>query len=187
MKICPEKYSCGELHNLSKHLSNYSLNKLNFKEHPEESIMTEDEFANILGQLGIPLSPIKERIQEIVSSMVRVGSETMEQINGCFELLGFDILLDAGLNPWVLEINMSPACSERAEWMTEMLDQMTKKMFQLVLPSSIYSAEVNELVTDRYAATQLRYNWEPIIEEERFECRGQLLPELMASRLNLTR
>ena len=62
VKICPERYSCDELHNLSKHLSNYSLNKGNFKD-PEESIMSENEFAGLLASFGIPMNPIKERIK----------------------------------------------------------------------------------------------------------------------------
>lgn len=31
-------------------------------------------------------------------------------------------MLDSQLNPWVIEINLSPACSERAEFLTKMLD-----------------------------------------------------------------
>jgi hypothetical protein len=30
--------------------------------------------------------------------------------------------LDESLNPWVIEINLSPACAERADWLSKMLD-----------------------------------------------------------------
>jgi hypothetical protein len=35
------------------------------------------------------------------------------QMNNCFEVYGFDLLIDLDMKPWVIEINLSPACSER--------------------------------------------------------------------------
>lgn len=42
-----------------------------------------------------------------------------------FEIYGFDLVLDEDLRPWVIEVNLSPACAERTDWLIKMVDDMS--------------------------------------------------------------
>lgn len=48
----------------------------------------------------------------------------MDQRSNTFEVYGLDLILDQQLRPWVIEVNLSPACNERTEWLTKMVDDM---------------------------------------------------------------
>ena len=48
----------------------------------------------------------------------------MDQRPNTFEIYGFDLILDNDLRPWVIEVNLSPACNERTDWLTKMVDDM---------------------------------------------------------------
>ena len=64
---------------------------------------------------------------------VRSGQEAgIEHKPNCFEMYGFDFMLDRKLNPWLLEVNLSPACAERTEWLVDMLDRMTDGLFDMI-------------------------------------------------------
>lgn len=106
------------------HLTNYSVNKMN-----ENFIAPENEtdgtgskwslsaFKNYLQSQNINSDIIFDRIDEIlVKSILSIESTICPAFetnvpyrNNCFELLGFDILLDSHLRPWLLEVNLSPS------------------------------------------------------------------------------
>jgi len=60
-------------------------------------------------------------MKNIINSTISAGAEVIDHKNNCFELYGFDFVLDNKLKPWLIEVNLSPACSERTDWLTEML------------------------------------------------------------------
>ncbi len=45
-----------------------------------------------------------------------------------------NLLQDSDVNPWLLEVNLSPACAERTAFLKEMLDDMSIGLLKLVLP-----------------------------------------------------
>lgn len=43
-----------------------------------------------------------------------------------------DFVLDEQFKPWLIEINMSPGCSARNDWIKEMLESMTSGALDII-------------------------------------------------------
>ena len=61
----------------------------------------------------------------------------------CFEIYGFDLMLDSNYNMWVIEVNLSPACNERASWLTKMLDDMALGLTDWIERKILMNAQVH--------------------------------------------
>jgi len=58
---------------------------------------------------GIDDTPLWHRISHIVVLTILSMIDSLPKQRSCFELFGFDILVDEAFRPWLLEVNFSPS------------------------------------------------------------------------------
>ena len=52
----------------------------------------------------------------------------------CFEMYGFDILVDCNLKPWLIEVNASPSLTTTTPTDLELKMNLLKDVFNIVIP-----------------------------------------------------
>jgi len=52
--------------------------------------------------------------------------------SNCFELLGFDVLIDENLKPWLLEVNLSPSLNTESPLDIKIKSMLMVDLFNMV-------------------------------------------------------
>jgi len=110
------KYNSKSRKNRFRHLTNYSLNKQNpnFKKNTGVENDSEGHKWSLkalwkwMDENGVDKEPVQQRIDDLIVKTilaVEVQINTNMQLhvqsrNSCFQLLGFDVMLDSKLHPW---------------------------------------------------------------------------------------
>ncbi|XP_037808642.1 probable beta-tubulin polyglutamylase isoform X3 [Lucilia sericata] len=120
------KYS-SELNNLDErcmHLTNYSINKFSENYSKNEDVnacqghkWTLQSLWSCLEARGVNTKRLWATLRNLVIRAIISGEAGLnrtyrQNVNfryNCFELFGFDVLLDENIIPWLLEINISPS------------------------------------------------------------------------------
>ncbi|KAJ4437028.1 hypothetical protein ANN_17161, partial [Periplaneta americana] len=127
VRFATVKYDTSGKHlwNPCMHLCNYSINKYHSdyikSEDPEaEDVGHKWTLSALLRHLraqGTDTSLLMQRIEEVVVKAILASAPPIISAcrmfvphpRNCFELYGFDILIDSALKPWLLEVNLSPS------------------------------------------------------------------------------
>ena len=137
-RFATEPYQEPKKHNLDEmfiHLTNYAVNKLNpgfiqNQEEKDENIAHKRRLSSVLmviftqklEELGYDVVSLWDKICDIVIKTLCTTQPSLAHLyrssqpfditnSMCFEILGFDIILDHKLKPWLLEVNHSPSFS----------------------------------------------------------------------------
>lgn len=122
------------------HLTNYSINKksddfewnTDFTRDDVGSKWSLSALYRNLEKAGVDVPPLRERINDlIIKTVIAVEHSVVSKMNAfcngraaCYELFGFDVLLDAQLKPWLIEVNVSCSLASSSpldKWIKTML------------------------------------------------------------------
>nr|XP_033807183.1 tubulin polyglutamylase TTLL5 isoform X2 [Geotrypetes seraphini] len=130
------------------HLTNYSVNKKS-----SDYVSCEDPEVEDYGNkwsMSAMLRYLKQEGKDTVTLMAHIEDLTIKAVisgelaiatackafvphrSSCFELYGFDVLIDANLKPWLLEVNLSPSLACDAPLDLKVKASMISDMFTII-------------------------------------------------------
>ena len=160
-KACSVSYDMNSKDAFS-HITNYSFQKYNdnFQKFEKGNEVPFYEFQKFLDE-NYPEKNYKlnkdlaNQIKEIVSITMKCGKDQINKNNRNFqfEIFGYDFMLDANFNLFLIEINTNPGIEESSPWIKIIVPRMLDDALRLTLDkifnpgydfSKIYKSEENE-------------------------------------------
>uniref|UniRef100_A0A3P8R409 Tubulin--tyrosine ligase-like protein 5 n=1 Tax=Astatotilapia calliptera TaxID=8154 RepID=A0A3P8R409_ASTCA len=157
--------------NTFMHLTNYSVNKKSSDYVSCDDPEVEDygnkwsmsAVLRYLKQEGKDTTSLMKQVEDLIvkavlSAELQIATACKTFVphkTNCFELYGFDVLIDSNLKPWLLEVNLSPSLACDAPLDLKIKASMIADMFSLVgeciRPTSTNISETEDLKDKRGA------------------------------------
>ena len=122
---------------MTMHLTNHSVQK-----HTEDySEMNGAKWSTDNLQFYMEMTSGKaltDRCLEGIQNIIRMSLKSVQSVmindKHCFEVYGYDIMIDAQLKPWLIEINASPSLTVTSEWDRVLKMGLINDAFSIVVP-----------------------------------------------------
>jgi len=179
--FCREGHLKGssELYNLNNsnkyiHITNYSLqkNSNNFELYEIGNEMSYKDFKNYLQTEKIPLEKfdlmINQMKQLIKISFKSVSKKLLKEKPGntlCFEIFGYDFILDNDFKLWILEINNNPGLSISSPVIEKLVPRMMDDAFRLTIDKVFNTKYSNECI-DHDGKYKTKYRLDGFTDDE---------------------
>ena len=126
-----EKYNGdpnGDIKNHYSHLTNASINKYSKTFWKDKDVIgagckwTFVQLRKWFEESGKDWELMWARVRNVISLTLLTAVKAVPRKPWCFELFGFDIMLDEAMKPWLIEVNCSPALvTEKADYAVKSL------------------------------------------------------------------
>ncbi|XP_057326655.1 probable tubulin polyglutamylase TTLL2 [Microplitis mediator] len=137
-RFATEKFSLDNLSDPFRHLTNFALNKLGpgYSQKKERvgagSKWSFRQLRRYMNQSGLHDWFLWQRIACLITLTIISQTAGIPETSNCFEFFGFDVLIDADLKPWLLEVNISPALGNDCEVDFEVKKPLLHDLFDLL-------------------------------------------------------
>ncbi|EKX39526.1 hypothetical protein GUITHDRAFT_56064, partial [Guillardia theta CCMP2712] len=147
-RFCTVKYSRKTRKNRFRHLTNYSLNKQNpnFVKNTNASVDDEGHKWGLkavwkwMRERQMDVSTVMGKIDDLILKTllsIEVQINTNMQLavpcrNNCFELFGFDVMLDSNLHPWLIEVNTALSLASDSPLDKSIKNQLVTEVLNMV-------------------------------------------------------
>ena len=162
LKAASIKYNLNS-DDLFIHLTNYSVQKYHSK-FSDIEIGNEIPFSDFQSELDKNHSKINfrkdiypqiVRIVRLTGGMAKKGKMNFMGYEHCFEIFGYDFILDENYNPYLLEINTNPGLEFSSPLIKKLLPRMIDDAFKLTIDeefkmSNVFMHQDSEFPVDNY-------------------------------------
>jgi tubulin polyglutamylase TTLL2 len=137
VRFSTDQYDTTKLTNQFSHLTNSSINKYAHGAGQEgarvhDNKWTLEQLKHHFRSSGFEFETVWMKIEKIIILTCIPLCQMCPNYDNCFELMGFDIMVDSQLKPWLLEVNSSPAMSMDGPADQSVKPDLLKDTFKLI-------------------------------------------------------